>query len=651
MRAHVQRTREVVWARAAKSVHFTTMLALCGALAGCKAEHAHVTGATSGTAGVVGTSWDLCPWVGPSAQRPGIFGTDLGFTVSLPSASDAPDQLALLFGDTWASAADACNYPVLKSDDLAARIPAQRPASLTPGQPMAATTDACSSLQYTLNDASDNTSWRRIRVFPDASSHADDQVLDTSMLRTPLTAWSDGTHTFSIFIRDQFKRCAVNSDCPTAMACTQDPSYQGKHIGGCQPQISLSSDAPPSFCRDDSDCSSPTLCTDLDQGLCVATEPFKVQRDGQNLNPSWYADDPRNGEASILYVASAFWPERPEDYATGFQFVTNKFTNVTARTVKHFDPQQPENSDYTPGNETLLVWGRAAFKGLDGFQALPFLLYQPLNGLIDDSTGAIAWAPKYFAGYDDTGDPSWSNVEADAQPLYGVDENLVQQSGQWTWNWQSPEFDYVNQMTTTWAAPLKQWVMIYGGETPATSDPSDGKRPPPTYPQSVPGAVYMRSAPHPFGRAHASDALAQSFGAARPLLAPTTMKDQLACDSDIKSSDRCTADLNGQPGNLLSTLAGFAASLSPGDFISASAKCVAGTAALGAQYSVGDDSAGHLYGSAIIEPWTQDVTGALPDAAKDDPAVEIYWNVSTWNPYQVRLVKTQLRASQLGTPQ
>jgi hypothetical protein len=48
-----------------------------------------------------------------------------------------------------------------------------------------------------------------------------------------------------------------------------------------------------------------------------------------------------------------------------------------------------------------------------------------------------------------------------------------------------------------------------------------------------------------------------------------------------------------------------------------------------------------LYGAAIIEPWTQ----ALPG---DDPGAEMYWNVSTWNPYQVLLMKTQLHASDLA---
>ncbi len=596
----------------------------------------------TGTAEPIGTSWDVCAWVGPAAQKPGLFGSDLGFAVPLLSVSGAPDQLELLFGDTWASPAAACAYPVKKNDDLVARIPAERPASLTPGQPMPAS-DACATMQYTLDDASDNTSWRRVRLFPDAGERTDDRVLDTSMLRTPLTAWSDGAHTFAIFERGQYARCSQNADCPASTVCTQDPSYQGKHIGSCAPQIKLTGDATPAFCRDGDDCSAIAVCADIDRGVCVATEPFTVERDGASISPPWYADDPRDGLVSEVYIASAHWADRPEDFAIGSTFRTNKFLNVTARAVAHFDPEHPEKSDYEPGNETLLVWGRPAFRGHDGFQALPFFLYQPLDGFVDETTGAIAWAPKYFAGYDASGNPTWTGAEADAQPLYGVDENLMKLGGNWTWNWQAPEFDDVNQMTTLWIPAFQRWVMIYGGSTPASSDPSISSHRGDTYAQSMPGAVYLRSAPHPFGRARTDQPLAQSFGAARPVLTPAVMKDQLACDSDDESGT-CSSDATDQPGNLISTLAGFARDLSPGDFLSASAQCVAGDAASSMQYIA--DSAGHLYGAAIIAPWTQDVTGMVPDAKPDDPVVEIYWNVSTWNPYQVRLVKTQLRRSE-----
>ena len=611
------------------------------ALFACASESPKPIATATASTQAVGQTWDLCEWLGPGVDRPGLYGSDLGYPVPLPSQSGAPDQLQLLFGDTWAQATDACQYPLTKTDDFAARIPAQRPASLRAGPPMAAT-DACNSLSYSLDDASDPTSWRRIRLFPDAGPRTEDRVIDMGILRTPVAAWSDGTHTFAMFVRVEYSHCQTSAECPGGMTCTLDAAYSGKRIGGCQPKLSLSSDAAPDLCRDDGDCTMPALCADLPHGTCVSAQPFSVQRDGQTISPPWYADDPRRGVASVMYIASAFWPERPEDFATGFRFKTNKFMNVTASTVAHFDPQHPENNDYRPGNETLLLWGRPAFTAGGGFQALPFLLYQPLAGMIDER-GNIAWNPRYFAGYDAAGDPTWSSSEAEAQPLYGVEENLVQADGRWTWNWTQPEFDYVNQMSVTWVPPLQQWLMLYGGETPATSD-RNGNRPPPTYAQRSPGAIHLRAARHPFGRARANSPAAEAYSQARPILTRAAMKDQLACDDDAQHSMDCSRELQSKPGNLLDALSSAVSQASPADLLEASAKCVAGAALLDTKNSAGNDSAGRLYGAAIIDAWTEYLPGA-------DPGVEFYWNVSTWNPYQVRLVKTQLRASELARAQ
>jgi hypothetical protein len=616
-------------------------------MAACESEASAPTtprGTPSGEARVVGQSWDVCTWLGPAAKRPGVYGTDLGFEVPLPSQSvGAADRLQLLFGDTWVTATDACNYPVLTQDDLATTIPRKKPDVLTPG-PLTTASPACDSLQYPLENPGDVTSWRRMRLFPDAADRSPERALDTGMNRTPLTAWSDGTNTFTIFIRDEHARCDRNAECPASMSCSFDPAYTGKRIGGCEPKVAITSDPPPVFCRDGDDCATPSVCAELNRGVCVANEAFAVQRDGQRISPDWYAKDPRDGIASALHIASAYWPDRPEDFASGFRFVTNKFINVTARTVTHFDPAQPEQNDYTPGYETLLLWGRPGFTGHGGYQTLPFFAYQPLANLLDAS-GQIAWAPRYFAGYDTQGYPVWSENEGEAQPIYGVEENLVQQAGLWTWDWRSPEFDYVNQMSTTWVQPLQRWVMLYGGETPRVIDPSSGERLLPTHAQATPGAVHLRAARHPWGRARAGSPAADGFGPPRPVLTRATVAAELAC-GDQRDAQECNSDLPEKPGDLLAALGSAVSDFAVSDIASASAMCLAGSAALDTQYA-GDASAGHMYGTAIIEAWTQDVTGALADLTPGDRAVELYWNVSTWNPYQVLLIKTQLRASEL----
>jgi hypothetical protein len=70
-----------------------------------------------------------------------------------------------------------------------------------------------------------------------------------------------------------------------------------------------------------------------------------------------------------------------------------------------------------------------------------------------------------------------------------------------------------------------------------------------------------------------------------------------------------------------------------------------GSAALDTQYNLADDSGGHLYGLNVIDGWSEDVSAQLPELAPGQRALELYWNISTWNPYQVLLLKTQLRTA------
>jgi hypothetical protein len=620
-------------------------IALCAV--GCSREAPHVMpGAVAGASDVIGSTWDLCTLLGPSTGRQGIYGTDLGITVSRPTGSENP-QLSILFGDTWAKATDVCTYPIRHADDLQASLPVQRPAALAPGPPSAASSSsACSGLAVTLADASDPTSWRRIRLFKDSSARMSANQVDTGMLRTPVAAFSDRVHTFGVFIRDEPTTCRSSNDCPTQMLCSSDAAYSGKTLGSCQPHPTLTRDAAPAFCMTNDDCPSGSLCIDLEQGYCLAKAPFTVQRDGQQASPPWYDEDPRRGMALNVYLGSALWPDRPEDYATGFKFATNKFPNASARTIKHFDPNDPSKNDYSPGTETLLMWGRPTFSTTRGWQALMFLLYQPLAGLLD-AEGFIHWAPKYFAGYDAAGKPKWSDVEADAQPVYGVDENLELQHGRLVWNWRQPEFDYVNQMSLMFVAPLSRWVMLYGGDGPAftVSDAASGDKLAPVHAQAVPGAIYLRSAAHPWGRATRAANSAEAWSAARPVLTRIAAAPYLACDEDSAPSSDCTpADHRKQPADVLGALGGLTTQLPFDDWLKASATCIAGNAALDLQYSVGDDSSGHLYGANLIEEWTDDVSARVPGLADGERAVELYWNVSTWNPYQVVVMKTQLRS-------
>jgi hypothetical protein len=139
--------------------------------------------------------------------------------------------------------------------------------------------------------------------------------------------------------------------------------------------------------------------------------------------------------------------------------------------------------------------------------------------------------------------------------------------------------------------------------------------------------------------------MAEAWSPARPVLTRMAAAPYLACDEDSAPSSDCTpADHRKEPSDVLSTLGGLATELPFDDWVAASATCIAGNAALDLQYSLGNDSSGHLYGVNVIESWTDDVTARIPGLVAGERAVELYWNVSTWNPYQVVIMKTQLRS-------
>ena len=415
--------------------------------------------------GVSAQTWPLCSLIGPRTKGSGVYGTDLGFTVQDPipplSGDEADAQLAILFGDTWARAVDGCNYPVFESDDMQGWLPARRPAVLRPGGPQGGEEKACKSLRYPLRNKKELTSWPQIRLFAKADAKRTDKPMDTAGLRTPVTAFSDGLQILTIYSRMDPVYCDRSHACPSGMVCATDPSYRGKRLGECAQKLGIGEDAPSIYCRDGSDCGALIGCNDLERGVCLATQPFTLMAGGTALTPEWYRDDPRRAVAYTMYIAAAVWRERPTDYAVIHRFPTHRFLNVTARTVRHFDPEHPEQNDYRPGSHTLLLWGRSHFVATGGAQLLPFLLYQPLDELRGDN-GPSEWKPRFFAGYRADGRPRWSRREADAVPIYGAEAELIRNAPPRI-RWSEPEFDYVNQMSVSWVEPLRRWIMLYGG--------------------------------------------------------------------------------------------------------------------------------------------------------------------------------------------
>lgn len=578
-------------------------------------------------------TWSVCRLVSPNGV-PGIGGADLGFSVLAPSVMD-PDQLRVLFGDTWVRGSDACWFPPERSDDLQASLPAARPPSLGPGAPGGAAQDACGALEIDSDDPSEPTTWRPIRLFSDAGERSPDKQLDMTFLRTPVTGFSDGEHVFGVFLRQEPSRCARTTDCPGGSYCSTELGLFTR-LGVCGG--TETDDQPPTFCLRPSRCRDGRACTIPQAGVCMAEQPFGTSaRD----TPSWYQDDPRRAVFKDVYIASAAWPERPEDYAVGYRFATNRFINAAARTVSHFDPDDPSANDYRPGFHTLLMWGRPAFFTDGGAQAPLYLLYQPLAGLLQPD-GSIRFAPRFFAGYDpQTGAARWSDKESDAQPVYRPDVDSTAQDDS---QHDGREFDVVNHGAMTWVEPLQRWVMFYGGSVPdwMRTDLATGLIPAVVNEQPVPAAIHMRTAAHPFGRSRGDAPMEEAWSQAIPVVRPDDIS-LLDCDSpEGDPAAGCTIPRSAE--ELVSDIIGWAQMVSPEAWTDLSVRCLLGNLSLAYLYGLTGSTSPHLYGANIIEEWTEDVTDQVPGVAPDERAVEIYWNVSTWQPYQVLLMKTQIRA-------
>lgn len=566
------------------------------------------------------TSSALCRLVGPRSRK-GVYGTDLGFTVPDP---EIPDRLVTLFGDTWGRTENGCAYPPLGSDDLQAWLPSIRPEKLVSDSPGPGNAPDCSVLELEPHD-SRTKEWHRIRVFADASARTDDTPLDTTALNTPLAAFSDGKTLFAFYNRNEVAGCKASSDCPSDMACSTDASAGIKPLGVCARTLADTLAPHPGWCRSVIDCRQGYECKPANRGVCIASDPFTVATSAGSVTPTWYRDDPRRGTAYHVDLVARIWRERPSDYAIVHRFVTNRFVNVTARTVAHFDPDHPENNDYRPGFHTLLVWGRAAFFGSRGAQNLPFLLYQELEPLRRNPRSP-QWEPRFFAGYDGAGKPVWSRSESKAVPIYGTDVTVT--GGRFAWS--EPEFDYDNQMSVSWVAPLERWLMLYGGDVPAfgVRDARTGEVRDPTHLQRSPGAIHFRMAAHPWGRA-ASEPSSSGWSSAEPALTRAEVAPYMACgEGGRKAMPGCVEDDRPEPEPK-------AGSFGEG------ASCLAGKLAMSVQIGLSGNPIGRLYSPNVIEEWTRDASDPKTGAR----AADIYWNVSTWNPYQVVLIKTRFADS------
>lgn len=498
----------------------------------------------------------LSTLVGPGATGSSapIYGTDLGISY------EHDGEYSMLFGDTWPDAASICGTDKPTNDDTLASLSETLVDGVLP------------VLEF-VTDAVDETAARTLELLRGEDS------LSMGFGQVPMAAFSDGLDAYVTFARLEPTRCGDSAP-PGGGSCpTEDGFVCLEHLGECQPALTaypLVCDAETHLgCYPGQECVPVSLCMD----------PTSSQYDGT-----------LGGESSALAQETEIAVQRrgsPTTFDSVRVLSTNKFSNMTARTVQTWSGET-SGSDYAPGHDALLIWGRPGFVAEHGREAQLYLMTHTLP-LSRDADGRLAFTPRYFAGLDAaTGEPSWSSRESEARPL-----SLDGEPG----GDPHEEAQIVNQMSVSWVgAPIDKWVMLYGGDVSPflVADPLNA------YAARSPGAVMLRVADHPWGpwsppQAHlvpgSPGVLGDAYGPGGFVFHPDCVDtEELAC----AKSDPARPPDSAIPGCPISLSA-----LDPGRF----------------------------YGVNVIDPFT------VPNA---DGGLDFVWNVSTWNPYTVQLMKTSL---------
>jgi hypothetical protein len=189
--------------------------------------------------------------------------------------------------------------------------------------------------------------------------------------------------------------------------------------------------------------------------------------------------------------------------------------------------------------------------------------------------------------------------------------------------------------------------MFYGGDLPAFMVlRSSGRARDPVHLPFAPGAIHMRLAQHPWGAATRSEALG-AWSSPEPVLTRQTAARYLACGDDPEALPGCLKEGDPQtPLDLFATLVGLAVT-DPGKLGKVGPSCLGGELVHGAQDELSGNRIGRLYGVNFIDDWAEEIKDPAA-AASGERTAEVYWNASTWNPYQVVLVKTRISARPLS---
>jgi hypothetical protein len=527
----------------------------------CLAFTAHAAPAVTGTA-VIGPFSGHDAAVHPDNLTPhriAYYGTDLGFSY------EHRGRLEFLFGDSWATEAyapiqastggrydDAFGSIDLAEWSDAAKIRAGHPPPVRMGQ-NAGTTEASA-------------------IDP---GHAMD------LGKTPMGGFSNGAREFGIFNSTKPRACRSSSDCGAELDCDAGLGYVGA--------------------RADAEELLTLACVDGDPGCNAETAAGGVAGSGfctDRTSTIWAATPA--GRVSGVALAQSIGLrdlEDPRRYTDVRTWLTNKFVNMTVRTVTAFTPGAPATHaamDFRPADGTgaaqrVFLWGRPGFVGVSAQERTLGVYF----AYVDMPSGpGFDWRPQFYAGSNADGTPRFSAHERDAVPL---DLDAAAPGVQ-----AREAHDIVNQASVAWVAPLGKWMMFYGGGMTRLPQPAlplcgvlqlfAGREC-----QSVVvdnGAVRMRSAAAPWG--------------------PWSAAQDVVVGGDPSLAGSGLYGVGGVLHHPDCTLPGCA------------------THSRTPHYAAGEY--GFLYGANIIEQW-------ITPAGR---GVDVLWNASTWDPYRVVLFRTHI---------
>ena len=407
------------------------------------------------------------------------------------------------------------------------------------------------------------------------------ESLGMGFIRTPLAAFSDGSDVIGIFGRPEHVACTQRSS-------RKPPSCRPEEHLDCTQALGICS--PPAIglqavcdLGTGAGCLPGQTCGATDTGICI--DPTSSQNDGTPASTVFTA-------AATIEIARQD-PAAPASYHEIATLPTNKFINTTVRAVARFKGKSRGN-DYSPGTGALLWWGRPGFSVAAPREAELYLLTHRLP-FKSDRSGRARFKPKYFAGLTKGGEPRWTGRESKAVPLAldGVAGGSPHEV-----------LPIQNQMAVSFVGPpLNTWIMLYGGDLAdyLLADPANAR------PGPDPGAVRIRFSENPWG----------------PWTAPVTL---LAPGNPLVAGDPYG------PGGFLFHVACqdapplLCARTDPSRPTDA---FFPGCPGIGATFDIG-----RFYAPNVVDAYT------APDGMG---GVDLYWNVSTWNPYAVVWMHTNLR--------